>query len=105
MLNATRKTVTHSVTIAGRRATRPPTFLDTVGFNAVLCHALLGQNTFVPAMATRARTSVSAASIITATHITRPGAIDENMPNFAKNRAVNEVSTTSAADRIASPAL
>src|SRR5487761_1465882 len=89
---------------AGRRATMPPMRLEIVGFRDLLSQALLGQKTLGPTIATSAGTSVSAASIITPTQITSPGAIDEKMPNLAKNSAVNEVSTTSAADKIASPA-
>src|ERR1700722_12808257 len=91
-------------TKAGFLAIRPPTRFEKVGISDLLFQALLGQKILVPIMATSAGARVKAASIITATQMTRPGALEEKRPNFAKNRAENEVKTTRAAESMAVPA-
>ena len=100
----TRMITSTPMTSPGRLAINPPTFFDKVGFSAATIQALLGQKTFSPIIDNNAGTSVRAAIIITITQITRPGANDEKIPNLAKKSAAKEVSTTNAADNIASPA-
>ena len=97
-------TTTRPTTSPGRLAINPPIFLDVVGFSAATIQALLGQKTFSPIIANRAGTKVKAATIMTITQITKPGASEEKIPNLAKNSAAKDVKTTKAADKIASPA-